>query len=43
MRTTPAFCWAWRAATLLVLAIVFASYFQPGLMRELATQVWNCF
>jgi hypothetical protein len=43
MRATPASRWAWRAAALLVLATVFASYFQPELMRELATQVWNCF
>lgn len=35
--------WAWRVAALLVLLLVFASYFQPDLMLELATQLWNCF
>lgn len=43
MRATPALRWAWRAAALLVLALVFASYFQPDLVLELATQLWNCF
>jgi hypothetical protein len=35
--------WALRASALLVLGLVFMSYLQPDLMRELATQVWNCF
>jgi hypothetical protein len=43
MRATPAWRWLGGAAALLVLALVFASYFQPELMRELATQLWNCF
>lgn len=43
MRAAPASRWAWRAAALLVLALVFASYFQPDLVLELATQLWNCF
>ncbi len=34
---------AWYAASLLVLALVFASYLQPGLMFDLATRVWSCF
>lgn len=42
-RSTPALRWLWRALALLVLALVFASYLQPDLMRELATQLWNCF
>jgi hypothetical protein len=40
---TPVSRWAWRAAALLVLTLVFASYFQPELVRELATQLWTCF
>ena len=35
--------WAWRAAALASLALVFASYLQPDLVQQLATQVWNCF
>ena len=35
--------WAWRAAALATLALVFASYLQPDLVLQLATQVWNCF
>jgi hypothetical protein len=33
--------WVWRTAALA--ALVFASYFQPDLVLQLATQVWNCF
>lgn len=36
-------CWVWRTAALAALALVFASYFQPDLVLQLATQVWNCF
>jgi hypothetical protein len=35
--------WAWRAAALATLALVFASYLQPELVMQLATQLWNCF
>ena len=35
--------WLGAAAAAVVLALVFASYLQPGLAVELATQVWNCF
>jgi hypothetical protein len=35
--------WVWRTAALTALALVFASYFQPDLVLQLATQVWNCF
>jgi hypothetical protein len=35
--------WLWRAAAVLALALVFASYFQPSLVLDLATQIWNCF
>jgi hypothetical protein len=35
--------WTWRAAALAALALVFASYLQPDLILQLATQVWNCF
>jgi len=35
--------WLWRGASLLALALVFASYLQPDLMFELANRVWNCF
>jgi hypothetical protein len=35
--------WTWRAAALVALALVFASYLQPDLMLQLATQIWNCF
>lgn len=35
--------WAWRAAALAALALVFASYLQPDLVLLLATQLWNCF
>ena len=35
--------WAWRAAALLALALVFAAYLQPDLMFELANRVWSCF
>ncbi len=41
--TTPASRWAWHAVALLALGLVFASYFQPDLMLELATQLWTCF
>jgi hypothetical protein len=41
-RMSPA-RWLWRGAAGLALALVFASYFQPSLMLDLATQVWNCF
>jgi hypothetical protein len=34
---------AWYAASLLVLALVFASYLQPGLVFDLASRVWSCF
>ena len=35
--------WAWRAGALATLAVVFASYLQPDLVLQLATQLWNCF
>ena len=35
--------WTWRIAALMALALVFASYLQPDLVMQLATQVWNCF
>jgi hypothetical protein len=35
--------WAWRAAALLALGLVFAAYLQPDLMFELANRVWSCF
>jgi hypothetical protein len=35
--------WVWRAAAGLALGLVFASYFQPSLVLDLANQVWNCF
>lgn len=35
--------WAWGAAALAALALVFASYLQPDMMVKLATQLWNCF
>ena len=35
--------WLWRGASLLALALVFASYLQPELMFDLATRVWSCF
>ena len=47
--TKPAFApwlhsgWLWRAASLLALTLVFASYLQPDLMFELANRVWSCF
>lgn len=33
----------WYAASALALALVFASYLQPGLMFDLANRVWSCF
>lgn len=35
--------WLWRGAAAGALALVFASYFQPDLVLQLATQLWNCF
>ena len=35
--------WLWWTASLLALALVFASYLQPDLMFELASRVWSCF
>ena len=35
--------WTWRVAALAALAVVFASYLQPDLVLQLATQLWNCF
>ena len=35
--------WAWRAAGLAALGLVVASYLQPDLVLQVATQVWNCF
>ena len=35
--------WLWRAASLLALALVFASYLRPDLMFNLASRVWSCF
>jgi hypothetical protein len=35
--------WAWRTAGLAALGLVFASYLQPDLVLQVATQVWNCF
>jgi hypothetical protein len=32
----------WGAASLLVLALVFASYLRPDLMLNLANLVWSC-
>jgi hypothetical protein len=33
----------WGAASLLVLALVFASYLRPDVMVNLANLVWSCF
>ncbi|WP_395701462.1 hypothetical protein [Aquabacterium sp.] len=33
----------WHAAALLALAAVFAWYFNPHLMVDLANRVWACF
>jgi hypothetical protein len=33
---------AWVAAAV-VMAAVFATYFEPNLVLGLATQLWNCF
>jgi len=35
--------WLWRMASLVVLALVFTAYLQPGLMFDLANFVWSCF
>ncbi len=35
--------WIWRVAALAALGLVFASYLQPDLIMQLATQLWNCF
>lgn len=43
MRAPPLSHWLWCTAALTALLLVFASYFQPDLMFELATQLWNCF
>ena len=33
---------AWAGVTVLLL-LVFASYFQPAMVSELANQLWSCF
>jgi hypothetical protein len=43
MKALLASRWTWRVAALAALALVFASYMQPDLILQLATQVWNCF
>ncbi len=43
MRLAPGTRWVWRTAALAVLALVFASYVQPDVVRQLAAQVWSCF
>jgi hypothetical protein len=37
--------WRWLAwaVALLALLLVFAWYAQPGMVAELARQLWNCF
>ena len=43
MRLQPPSRWFWRAAALVALGLVFASYLQPDMVVKLATQLWNCF
>jgi hypothetical protein len=43
MKLQRASRWGWGAAALAALALVFASYLQPDMMVQLATQLWNCF
>jgi hypothetical protein len=43
MKALLASRWTWRIAALIALALVFASYLQPDLVMQLATQVWSCF
>ena len=33
----------WHGAALLALAVVFAAYFSPHLLVDLANRVWACF
>lgn len=33
----------WWAATLAALAAVFAAYFNPHLVVDLASRMWSCF
>lgn len=35
--------WALWAGALAALAVVFATYFNPHLMVDLANRVWSCF
>lgn len=35
--------WLWRGGAVAVLAAVFAAYLRPGLMVDLANQLWSCF
>lgn len=35
--------WAGALAALAALAMVFATYFNPHLMVDLANRVWSCF
>jgi hypothetical protein len=35
--------WLWRAAALLVLALVFSTYLQPDMVFDLANRIWSCF
>lgn len=39
----PAVKLAWYAATLALLALVFALYGQPDFLMTVANQVWGCF
>jgi hypothetical protein len=35
--------WGLGLAALAALGLIFASYLQPDMMVQLATQLWNCF
>ena len=43
MRLPAGSRWAWRAAALAALALVFLAYLQPDMMVQLANRVWSCF
>jgi hypothetical protein len=43
MKLQSASRWLWGAAAGIALALVFASYLEPDMMVQLATQLWNCF
>jgi hypothetical protein len=43
MKLQPASRWLGGAAVAIALGLVFASYLEPDMMVQLATQLWNCF